>query len=316
MMKRARSACMPGRFLAIALAVIGSGWAGPVFGQAGQAGLSFLKLGTSARGIAMADAMAASVRGPASLAYNPAGLAFRDSAVSTELMFTHREWIADTRIEFLAGSVPVSNDQAIGLSITSTTVPDIELRTQPGDPEGTFTARNFAAVGSYARAFGEDIVMGISLKFLYEKILIDEASGYGIDLGIQVATPVEHLKAGASIANLGSMNSLRNEATKLPAMLRAGPAYSLTFGDGAAVALMAADLLYVFPEKRAYVNRGGEVEFEKTVAVRGGYQFGSEGRGLTAGLGFRYGIARLDYAYAKLSEDLGDAHSFTVGLTL
>ncbi len=316
MIKTTHAVCRSGGFLAVALAIIGSGWTGQAFGQAGQAGLSFLKLGTSARGIAMADAMAASVRGPASLAYNPAGLAAGDSVISTELMFTHREWIADTRIEFLAGSVPLSDDQAIGLSITSTTVPDIELRTQPGDPEGTFTARNFVAIGSYARAFGEGIVAGISLKFLYEKILIDEASGYGLDFGIQAATPVEHLRAGVSIANLGSMNALQNEATKLPAMLRLGPAYSLTFGGGTAAALMALDLLYVFPEKRAYVNWGAEVNFEETIAVRGGYQFGSEGRGLTAGLGFRYGIARLDYAYAKLSEDLGNAHSFTVGLTL
>lgn len=315
-MKTPRSDCRSGRFLAVALAILGSGWAGPAFGQAGQAGLSFLKLGTSARGIAMADAMTASVSGPASLAYNPAGLAGGDSAISTELMFTHREWISDTRIEFLAGSISVSGDQAVGLSIISTTVPQIEIRTQPGDPEGTFTARNFAAIGSYARAFGDGIVGGISLKFLYEKILIDEASGYGLDLGIQFATPVEHLRAGVSIANLGSMNSLRNESTKLPAMLRLGPAYSMTFGGGTAAALMAADLLYVFPEKRAYVNWGAEVNFVETVAVRGGYQFGSEGRGLTAGLGFRYGIARLDYAYAKLSEDLGDAHSFTVALTL
>jgi hypothetical protein len=60
---------------------------------------------------------------------------------------------------------------------------------------------------------------------------------------------------------------------------------------------------------------GGEVEFERTVAIRAGYQFGSEGRGLTSGIGLRYGILRLDYAYAKLSEDLGNTHSFTLGIT-
>lgn len=307
---------MMGRLLVIAIATIGSGWFGPLFGQAGRAGLSFLKLGTSARGIAMADAMAASVRGPAALAYNPAGLVTRDSGASAELVFTHREWIEDTRLEFLAGSARIADGQVAGLAITSTTVSDIELRTRPGEAEGTFTARNFAAAGSYARALSEDVVMGIALKFLYEKILIDEASGYAVDLGIHVATPVEHLSAGASLANLGSMSSLRNDATRLPTTLRVGPAYALTFSEGSAGALMAADLLYVFPEKRTYLNWGGEVEFDRTVAVRGGYQFGSEGRGLTAGIGVRYGIVRMDYAYAKLSQDLGNAHSFTLGLTL
>jgi hypothetical protein len=298
------------------LVTFGSGDIAPAYAQAGRAGLSFLKLGTSARGIAMGDAMAASVQGAASLSYNPAGLVTRDTCSAAELLFTHREWIEESRIEFLAGSARLSDNQAFGLGITSTTVPDIELRTRPGEPEGTFTARNFAAVGSYAQAVNQDVAIGVALKFLYEKILIDEASGFAVDLGARIATPVEHLIVGASLANLGSMSSLRNEATTLPALFRFGPAYSFDFSDGHTVVLTAADLLYLFPEKRTYLNWGGEVEFERTVAVRGGYQFGSEGRGLTAGIGLRYGIVRLDYAYAKLSQDLGNAHSFTLGITL
>ena len=106
----------------------------PARAQAGQAGLSFLKLGVSARGIAMADAMSATTEGPASLFYNPAGLVRGDTTSAVELLFTHREWIEDTRVEFLAGKVPISDNQAVGLALTSTTVPDIELRTRPGDP--------------------------------------------------------------------------------------------------------------------------------------------------------------------------------------
>jgi hypothetical protein len=298
------------------LVSVGSGSIAPAYAQAGRAGLSFLKLGTSARGIAMGDAMAASVQGPASVSYNPAGLVTDDTSSAAELLFTHREWIEETRIEFLAGSAHLSDNQVIGLAITSTTVPDIQLRTRPGEPEGTFTARNFAAVGSYARAFTEELAIGIALKFLYEKILIDEASGFAVDLGARIATPIEHLNVGASLANLGSMSSLRNEATTLPALFRLGPAYSFDLSNERAVVLTAVDLLYLFPEKRTYLNWGGEVEFDRTVAVRGGYQFGSEGRGLTAGMGLRYGIVRLDYAYAKLSQDLGNTHSFTLGLTL
>jgi hypothetical protein len=286
----------------------------PAPAQPGQAGLSFLKLGTSARGIAMADAMAAAVAGPASPAYNPAGLLAGDTS-AVELLFTHREWIEGTRVEFLAASTRIFGD-AVGLAVTSTTVPDIELRTRPGEPEGTFTARNFAASASYAHAVDAELSAGITAKFLYEKVLIDEASGFAVDFGARYVTPMEGLTVGASLANLGSMNTLRDEATKLPAMLRLGPAYSFSFNDGQAAVITAADLLYIFPEKETYLNWGGEVEFANTVAIRAGYQFGSEGRGLTAGLGIRYGLVSLDYAYAKLSQDLGNAHSFTLALTL
>jgi hypothetical protein len=263
----------------------------------------------------MADAMAGFVQGPAAISYNPAGLLTKDSGSTTEFLFTHREWIEDTRVEFLAGSARLADDQAVGVAVTSTTVSDIELRTRPGEAEGTFTARNFAAAGSYARSFDEKLVVGIAVKFLYEKILIDEASGFALDLGARIGTPIENLSVGVALANLGSMNSLRNEATTLPAMLRVGPAYTSWFNEGRTMASITSDFLYVFPEKRTYLNLGGEAEFERTVAIRAGYQFGSEGRGLTSGIGLRYGILRLDYAYAKLSEDLGNTHSFTLGIT-
>ena len=52
------------------------------------------------------------------------------------------------------------------------------------------------------------------------------------------------------------------------------------------------------------------------VAARGGYQFGSDGRGLTLGVGISYGILVLDYAFAKISSDLGDAHTISLALNL
>jgi hypothetical protein len=56
--------------------------------------------------------------------------------------------------------------------------------------------------------------------------------------------------------------------------------------------------------------------FSKNIAVRLGYQFGSEGRGLAAGVGLAYGILVFDYAYAHLSNDLGNAHTFSLALNL
>lgn len=301
------------RIVLLLLAVLAG--SSPLFAQAGQSGLAFLKLGVTGRGVAMADAMAASVDGASSTYYNPAGLLGGDTVRSAEILFTHREWIQDTRMEFLAGSVSLSGENALGFAVTSTTVGDIEIRTRPGEAEGTFTARDFAGTISYARGLGDDLRLGASIKYLYEKILIDEASGIGVDLGAQYRTPIENLSVGAVIANLGGMSALRTESSRLPTLLRVGPAYSYQFGEGEYRALMAADLLHLFPEGKTYTNVGGEIDFDRVVAVRAGYQFGSEGRGLTAGFGVQYRIVGLQYAYAKLAEDLGNAHSFSVVLT-
>jgi hypothetical protein len=286
------------------------------FSQAGQSGLAFLKLGTSGRGIGMADAMAAAVDGAASTYYNPAGLAGPESSQKTEIIFTHREWIEDTRVEYLAGRIPLGTDDAIGVAFNSTTVGNIEIRTGPGEAAGNFTARNFSGGLSYGRRVTENVTIGGSVKYLYEKILVDEASGFGVDIGARVQTPVENLAVGAAIVNLGRMNSLRNEGTKLPSQLRIGPAYSFSFDEGTYGGVVAADFLRVLPDKKNFVNCGGEFVFSKLIAVRTGYQFGSEGRGFTAGFGVQYGMAGIQYAYAKLSDDLGDAHAISLLLSL
>jgi len=287
-----------------------------LFAQVGNSGMAFLKLGVSGRGVSMADAMAGSVDGAAATYYNPAGLAPRTGNNGTQLMFMHKEWIQDTRMEFLGGSGPLSENDALGIAVVSTTVSDIEIRTRPGAPEGTFTARNFSAGASYGRRFSDNVRVGVTLKFLYEKILVDEASGFAFDFGTQIATPVENLTVGAVVANLGKLNALETEATALPALARIGPAYTFALSDDLYRFLLAADLVHIFPEGKTYFNAGTEVNFNRIASGRVGYQFGSTGRGFTAGVGLAYSVFALDYAYAPLSSDLGNTHTITLALNL
>lgn len=280
---------------------------------AGGSGFSFLKLGTSARGTAMADAMSGSVRGAAATFYNPAGLIHPGvDGSSTEFMFMHKEWIQDTRMEFLGARIELGSGEAIGVSVNTTTVSDIEIRTRPGTPEGTFTARNFALGLSYAQSLSDAFSAGLTARFIYEKILVDEASGFAFDLGLQYTTPMEGLSIGAMVANLGGVSELRNERTKLPAMLRVGPSYSTPIDDISSTLTVSADFNQVFPDNLSLLNVGGELQFQNVFAVRAGYQFGSEGRGFSTGVGVIYKIFSLDYAYAPLSSDLGNTHSIAL----
>ncbi len=288
----------------------------PLMAQIGNSGMAFLKLGVSGRGVSMGDAMSALVEGAAAAYYNPAGLLSSSTgSMGTQLMFMHKEWIQDSRTEFLGGAMPLGERSALGVSVISTTVSDIEVRTRPGPPEATFTARNFSTGLSYAQAFGEDVRLGVTAKFLYEKIFVDEASGFAADLGAQVKTPVENLTAGIVLANIGGMSKLESEKTSLPAMLRIGPAYSVGFGADEYTLNLAVDYMNVFPEKHSYVNTGAEFMFTRILAARAGYQFGSQGRGLSAGLGVSYGIVGLDYAFSHLAEDLGNTHTLSLAVT-
>ena len=173
-----------------------------LFAQPGQSGMAFLKLGISGRGVAMGDAMSAIVTGAAATHFNPAGLVpGSSSSASSELMFMHKEWIQDTRTEFLGAAILLDDVSSLGGAITTTTVSDIEVRLRPGPAEGTFTARDFAAGISYARLISPEIRVGLTGKFLYQKIYVDDALGFAVDFGGIWATPVENLTVGAAVAN-------------------------------------------------------------------------------------------------------------------
>ena len=284
--------------------------------QAGKSGLAFLKLGVSGRGLAMGDAMSAIASGAAATYYNPAGVLATTGTKTDQLMFMHKEWIQGTSVEFLGANVLLNDENAMGFSVNSTTISDIEIRTRPGTPEGTFTARNFSVGASYAHAFSEDLRIGVTGKLLYQKILIDESSGYGIDIGAQYKTSFENLSVGATVANLGSMGGLRSGTITLPTLLRIGPAYSIQLESITSKLTGATDLLYIFPEHKSYLNAGGELFFNNIIAARLGYQFGSEGRGFGGGLGISYGIFLIDYAYTHLNTDLGNSHTVSLALNL
>jgi hypothetical protein len=282
--------------------------------QAGKAGMSFLKLGVSGRGVAMGDAMSATVRGAAATYYNPAGL-FRSNSAS-EILFMHKEWIQDSRTEFLGAAVRLDDETALGFSVNTTTVTDIEVRTRPGPAEGTFSARNLSLGVSYARAFAPGLRAAVTAKFLYEKLFVDDATGVGFDAGVQMDDVIPSLSLGASVANIGGMSALRDEASTLPALGRAGAAYSFELREVTSKVCVAADIMHVFPEANTYINAGGEISYQGFATLRTGYQFGETGRGPTLGLGIRYGIAGFDYAFSRLANELGSGHTFSLSILL
>jgi hypothetical protein len=280
---------------------------------AGATGLAFLKLGASARGVAMGDAMTGAVCGAAATFYNPAGLGVGTTPdKASEFLFMHKEWIQDTRTEFLGTRMTLGEQHALGISVLTTTVSDIEIRTQPGEAQGTFTSRDLAIGLTYCYAFEPGLRIGVTARYLYEQILIDDAQGIGVDAGVQYEGLLPGLTLGAAVANMGKMAEFRNEPLKLPTLVRAGAAYAIDIPGLQSVAVLAGDVEDIFAEAQPLAKIGGECTFKNLFAVRAGYQFGSEGRGLSLGGGLQYGVFGLDYGFSRLSNDLGNGHSLAV----
>ncbi|MGE5399382.1 MAG: PorV/PorQ family protein [Ignavibacteriales bacterium] len=275
---------------------------------AGKSGLSFLKMGFGARNVAMGDLGVVNSGDVTALNYNPA--IFADYS-SPEILFTHNQWIQDTRSEYLGVSFKLFG-LPMAAGINTTTISDIEVRTLPGEAEGKFSANYFS--GSLSTGFNvvDFLSVGFTAKFLYEGLLSDESNGLGFDIGALYRSPIEGVNIGAAIRNLGSMNELRNDPTKLPTDLRIGASYEnilnsinskVTFGAEVQKYLVADDL---------HINLGGEFFYDDMIALRAGYQTGFESKGITAGMGLKWYNLSFDYAFTPFLLDLGTSHTISI----
>lgn len=276
--------------------------------SAGNTGLSFLKYGFGARNIAMGDAGNALSNDLTGLFYNPARLALTDRS---EVLFMHNEWIQDVSSEVIgAKTVLWGVPLAVGFDVTS--IHGIEYREIPGEPITEFDANYF--YGSLSTGFfvTNEISFGTSFKYLYEGLLNDEASGFGFDFGVNYLLPYKGLTASAVIKNIGSMNALRNESTKLPTEFRFGTAYTYCLEDSKFDFTGGAEFQKYLDTEDNHLNFGGEVLYNKLFAARAGYQTGYESRGFTAGMGLMWGNLKFDYAFLPFSLGLGNANLFSL----
>ena len=277
--------------------------------SAGNSGLSFLKFGFGARNIAMGDVGTSVSNDVTSLFYNPSNLAGNENS---EGMFMHNEWIQDVRSEVI-GVKSTFLGLPFALGFNTTSVSDIEIRQKAVlEPEATFNANYFFGSLSTGFFISEQFSVGGSLKYLYEGLYTDESTGWGVDVGLSYKTPFEGLTAVAVLKNLGSMSTLRDESTKLPTEFRVGSVYSFAFPETKFNLVAAGEFQKYTLDDDSHFNFGGEIMYNKIIALRGGYQSGYVSRGLTAGIGLKWGNLNFDYAFVPFSLGLGDASLFSV----
>lgn len=280
----------------------------PLFAQsAGESGLSFLKMGFGARNIALADNGAVLANDVTSVFYNPAMLA---NNYDTEIMIMHNEWIQDVQSEVLGAKFSLFGIP-LALGINSTRVGEIEMRTQPGEAEGIIEANYFFTTLATGFSLSENLDAGFAIKYVYEGILNDEATGWSFDFGASYALS-ENLWISASLRNLGSMNDLRNESTELPTEIRIGPGYKFCLPDQKFSFVVGAEFQKYSASDDSHINFAGEIIYDEMLALRLGYQTMYDSKSITGGLGIKWGRLNFDYAVTPFSFDLGTGHTVSV----
>ena len=276
-----------------------------VFAQsAGNSGLSFLKLGFGARNIAMSDLGVVAANDLTAFNYNPSLIAINRK---TQLSFTHNSLFQDLSSEMLAGSISIFNLPVV-FGINTTSVSDIEIRTKPGEPDATFNAHFFSASISTAHKIIENLYGGVSLKYLYENLYTDDATGIAFDFGFTYQDLIDGLSLGTSLRNIGSMTELRSQSTVLPSDLRIGAAYDYSLPAVNLDLTAVAGIQKYTDTNDSHLHLGGEAVYNNTFAVRLGYMSGYDSKSITAGFGLYWKGLNLDYAYVPVKYGLGDSH--------
>ena len=312
----------------------------------GTVAAAFLEIGIGARAEAMGGSYTAMAARPEMIYWNPAGLAYFEGLAAS---FTHAEWLADTNFDFFTIATPLPFfDAVLAASFTSLAVPEQRVRTVL-EPDGTgefYDAQDFAVNLAVSARLISSFSIGVSGKYISQRIWTESASQMALDVGVYYQTPLSGLAIGASISNFGPDMRLggknltniidpdllnrgienipveyKTDAFPLPQIFRFGLTYDTPLpGKGNLVTTMS--LMHPTGSTES-MSMGIEYGFGNLIFFRAGYQnlFERDAiNGLTLGGGLQYTLRdRSRFAFDYAFSDWGilqKVHRISLGLAL
>ncbi|MDH3892550.1 MAG: PorV/PorQ family protein [candidate division Zixibacteria bacterium] len=287
---------------------------GEIHSEAGTSAFPFLKINIGARPIAMGGAATGLADDEAALYYNPAGITG----------FKEKRWIGgyhnyflDMQSGFFGMIFPLDEQSSIAGHLDYLGYGEFVETDTSGRLLGTFGGADMVLAATYSRLIGYNLSLGVTAKYIYERVQEFSASGIAVDLGARYSDDRERFTGGVMVQNLGKqLSSLGEEKYRLPLTFRGGVSYRPV----GLPLLLATDLILPVDNDFDFAI-GGEYHELKPLYLRLGWNsFGSNYRagnsddkwaGLSVGCGFDYKRLHFAYAFAP-GADLGDSHRITV----
>ncbi len=272
--------------------------------SAGQPG-AFLRQELGARASALGGAFGAVVDDASSIYWNPAGLA---SLKKPELTATHVILFEDTAFDVAAAAIPTQKWGAFGAGYLLQSSGGFERRSGPSDSPGNFSVSQTAFIGAWGKAFKAffPTSLGFALKGVRETIDTANAGGWGADLGAQ-ARPLARLRVGLLYQNAVAPEiRFISQSISYPRRFDGSAAYE--GGSPQGFHWVAAARIASTEGQSPSASGGVEFWRERMAALR----LGMQEKGISTGVGFRWGNTQVDYAI--LLHDLGLSHQMSLRL--
>ena len=310
------------RNLIMGIAVLSlSGTAVPLYAgrsEVGTSGAVFLKIAPGARPAGMGEAFAGVANDANAIFYNTAGATKLEKP---EFTAQYGLWFQGINYNVIGFVCPTETMGSFGVGIISLSMSDIAKRTSDTvEPDGKFGAMDAAYYLSYARPIVSKLSVGVSLKFINQKIDTQSASAYAADAGVLWETPLNNLSAGLAIQNVGTPIKFNIEEDPLPLNVKAGVGYCWPIAARSELTV-ALDANYP-RDNDLMVNVGTEYrqKFPKEIVgcLRAGYKTVAQEKlggnsGLTAGVGIAWRKFTVDFAWVPYGL-LGDTFRYSLNV--
>jgi len=282
---------------------------------AGYSG-AYLRMGTSARSLAMGSGFTAEIDQGFAAYHNPASVAFLNKR---QIAFSYHALNLDRRLMMSSISTGLPPTAGLGVAWVSSGVDNIQGRSSAGYKTQILSTSEDAIFISFAQRITPWLALGINIKILKHQLPMNESQlagkGTGFDIGFMVL-PEEKLKFAFVIQDLNTNYQWntgqvfegegRVYKESFPTMYRLGTTFTFQriyiAGDIGVVANQD-DILGTI------IRFGGEYRFLENYFVRGG--FGNSRFSLGAGMNFTFlklNDAYFDYAFVV------EPHSVSQGL--
>ena len=304
------------------------------FGQrkAGATAAGFLKVGAGAREVAMGSAVTTVGGGVDQMFWNPAGIAMKDQIA--QATFTYANWLAGIKHAVGGISYQLEDVGTIGVGLITFGDNAIPAARDPFNDPLTSTSYDYMDLAiqvTFARYVTDRLALGITGKFISEKIDDQTATAVAFDVGSLYDIGLMGWKVGARLSNIGSDLKYYDYSSPIP----------ITFSMGTSIMPLNTDvqkwLVSVDVVKQQdyipYFNIGMEYTVLDMLSLRGGYKLNyadtdDPGRtsrnpikatveGWSLGGGVQTTVSDLDvhidYAFTDMAI-LRDVHRFTVRL--
>jgi hypothetical protein len=271
--------------------------------SSGTAGFEFLRTYIGARPSAMAGAFVSIPGDIYAIYFNPAGLASIPNRLASATYLNH---VLDFNSGFIAYTQPIRRLGQLGIGINYMNYGDFEQTDERGNRLGNFGAGSFAIQSALGRSINENLMAGISAKFVYSSIDKYTATAIAFDLGMIYKLPfIEDMNVGIGIFNAGTtINAFMDHKDQLPLNVVVGFSKKL-----AHLPLEYCITANKYIDDDIQFNFGGEFTLAEGVFLRLGYNsLGREMKigadedkfaGISFGLGFQWKQILFDYGLSS-----------------